>query len=338
MSIEQIKPVIAITMGDPAGIGPEITISAMLNADMHTYCHPLVIGSGKVLERAAKAINKSCTIHRIAGPDEATYQIGIIDVMETGPYAEDSIRMGEIQELAGRMSYDWILKSIELGMSGKIDGVNSAPISKQAIKLAGVAEAGHQEIYREKTGSPYTLVMFSCRKLRVFMLSGHMSLIDACHYVTKNNITRTLVLINRELNKMGLDKPIIAVSALNPHLGDLGLFGNEEVDQIIPAIQEARELGINAIGPIPADSIYHLGENGDFSAILSLYHDQAHIACKTLDFEKSCAITFGLPFIRGTVDHGVAFDIAGKGIANPSSLIETTRVLAEIALKQKRIK
>jgi 4-hydroxythreonine-4-phosphate dehydrogenase len=322
-------------MGDPAGIGPEITLRALLDADLHTYCRPLVIGSRKNLEKIANVVKKPVSIRVIEEPGDAKFEIGKIDVIETGKYDEESIRWGEVQQLAGRMSYDWILKSIDLGMAGKIDGVNCAPISKQAIKLIGVKEAGHQEIYRVKTGAPYTLVMFSSQKLRVFMLSGHLSLINACKYVTKNNIIRILEQIDVELKKMGIEKPVIAVSALNPHLGDLGLFGTEEVEQIIPAIQEANLNGINAIGPIAADSIYHLGLNGEFSAILSLYHDQAHIACKTLDFEKSCAITFGLPFIRGTVDHGVAFDIAGKGIANPSSLIETTRVLSEIAVRQK---
>lgn len=233
------------------------------------------------------------------------------------------------------MAMDWIMKSIELGMANKVDAVSTAPIHKGAIKLVGVKQPGHTEIYQDETKSPYALTMFSCHKLRVFFVSRHMSLVDACRYATKARILESIENIHKELRKVGIEDPLIAVAALNPHGGDNGLFGTEEIDELTPAIEAAQKKGIRAVGPAPADSVFHIGKSGKYDAILSLYHDQGHIACKTLDFEKSVTLTFGLPFIRSSVDHGTAFDIAGKAIAGCISLIESTKVVAEYAAKAK---
>ena len=328
---EKFKPVTAITMGDPAGIGPEIVVGTMLDEEIHECCRPFVIGSIAILDRAAKILGKELRYNRIEDPSEALFQYGTVDVLETGDYDTDSVRWGEVQELAGRMSVDWIMKSIELGMDNKVDAVSTAPIHKRAIKLAGVKQPGHTEIYQDETHSPYALTMFSCHKLRVFFVSRHMSLVDACGYATKERVLEFVENIDKELRKTGIMEPLIAVAALNPHGGDNGLFGTEEIEQLIPAVEAARAEGINAVGPVPADSVFHIGKSGKYEAILSLYHDQGHIACKTLDFEKSVTLTFGLPFIRSSVDHGTAFDIAGKGIAGSISLIESTKVVAEYA-------
>jgi len=232
------------------------------------------------------------------------------------------------------MAYDFIIKSIELGKNRKIDGVSTAPINKQAIKLAGIKEPGHTEIYQNETNSPYALTMFSCHKLKVFFLSRHLSLVDAVHYVTKEHVVEYVHLIHKELRSVGIQNPKIAVAGINPHNGDNGLFGSEEVDELFPAVEELQKEGIDAIGPIPGDSVFMRGKKGEFDAILSMYHDQGHIACKTLDFDRSVTITWGLPFIRGSVDHGTAFDIAGKGIASCISLIESTKVCAEYAIRK----
>lgn len=332
--MSKIKPITAITMGDPAGIGPEIVLQTMLDDQIHACCRPFVIGSRAMLERAAAILNLSPSYHVISDPAEARYEQGVIDVLETGSYDTDSIEWGKVQQLAGQMAIDWIMKSIELGMAGKVDAVSTAPIHKGAIKLVGVKEPGHTEIYQHATNSPYALTMFSCHKLRVFFVSRHMSLIDACRYATKEVILDNIVNIDKELRKVGIENPRIAIAGLNPHNGDNGLFGTEELTNIGPAVEAAKALGINAIGPCPADSVFHIGKSGVYDAILSLYHDQGHIACKTLDFEKSVTLTFGLPFIRGSVDHGTAFDIAGKGTAGAVSLIESTMVVAEYAAKQ----
>ena len=330
----KFRPVTAITMGDPAGIGPEIVVGAMLNKGLHECCKPFVIGSIAIMERAAKVLGKELKYNKIDDPNQAKYEYGTIDIMETGDYDTDFIKWGKVQKLAGQMAIDWIMKSIELGMAKKIDAVSTAPIHKEAIKLVGVKEPGHTEIYQHQTHSPYALTMFSCHKLRVFFVSRHMSLVDACHYATKEVVLENVVNIDKELRKIGIENPLIAVAGLNPHNGDHGLFGTEEITDLEPAVKAAQEMGINAVGPCPADSLFHIGKSGKYDAILSLYHDQGHIACKTLDFEKSVTLTFGLPFIRSSVDHGTAFDIAGKGIADEVSLIEYTKVVAEYAAKQ----
>ncbi|MEG2839356.1 MAG: 4-hydroxythreonine-4-phosphate dehydrogenase PdxA [Lachnospiraceae bacterium] len=325
------RPITALTMGDPAGIGPEIVVGTMLDQEVHRCCRPFVIGSIEIMKRAANILGKELNYHRIEDPIEARYEYGIIDIMETGDYDIASIQWGEEQKLAGQMAIDWIMKSIELGKAKKIDAVSTAPIHKGAIKLVGVKQPGHTEIYQDETHSPYALTMFSCHKLRVFFVSRHMSLIDACHYATKEQVLQDVMNIDIELRKVGILNPLIAVAGLNPHNGDNGLFGREEIEELIPAVQEAQKRGVNCIGPCPADSVFHIGKSGKYDAILSLYHDQGHIACKTLDFEKSVTLTFGLPFIRSSVDHGTAFDIAGKGIAGAVSMIESTKVVAEYA-------
>jgi 4-hydroxythreonine-4-phosphate dehydrogenase len=323
------KPVIAITMGDPAGIGPEICVDALADRSVYEVCQPFVVGSRSLLEKAAKILNKKIQVNLIKDPRSAIYEFGVINVLETEICDTASLVFGQVQQLAGKMAYDWIKASIDLGLQGKVDGVATCPINKQAIKLAGVKQAGHTEIYQELTGSPYALTMFSCHQLRVFFLSRHLSLVDACRYVTKDNTLEMLKLVNLELGKAGFTNPLIAVAALNPHGSDEGLFGHEEREALIPAVEEARLLGINAIGPVPADSVFHMGKSGAYDAILSLYHDQGHIATKTLDFEKTVTLTLGLPFIRGSVDHGTAFDIAGQGKASAVSLVEAIKVVVE---------
>ena len=328
------KPITAITMGDPAGIGPEIVVGTMISQEIHDSCRPFVIGSKAVMERAAKLLGKELKYNPIKEPEEAKYEFGTVDIMETGDYDTDSLVWGEVQKEAGQMAIDWIMKSIQLGMEGRVDAVSTAPIHKRAIKLVGVKEPGHTEIYQHQTNSPYALTMFSCHKLRVFFVSRHMSLVDAVHYATKEVVLDNIVNIDKELRNVGIENPCIAVAGINPHNGDNGLFGREEIDELEPAVKAAQEKGINAVGPCPADSVFHIGKSGKFDAILSMYHDQGHIACKTLDFQKSVTITWGLPFIRGSVDHGTAFDIAGKGIADCVSLIESTKVVAEYAAKK----
>lgn len=332
---EKFKPITALTMGDPAGIGPEICVGTMLDEEIHNICRPVVIGSIAIMERAAKILGKELTYNKIENPADAQFKYGVIDIIETGDYDTDSIQWGNEQALAGQMAIDWIMKSIELGQAGKVDAVSTAPIHKGAIKRVGIKEPGHTEIYQNVTNSPYALTMFSCHKLRVFFVSRHMSLVDACHYATKEVVLQNIIDINKELKKVGIERPLIAVAGLNPHNGDNGLFGKEEIDELEPAVKAAQGMGINAVGPCPADSVFHIGKSGKYDAILSLYHDQGHIACKTLDFEKSVTLTFGLPFIRSSVDHGTAFDIAGKGIAGAVSMIESTKVVAEYAASQR---
>ncbi|QIQ21524.1 4-hydroxythreonine-4-phosphate dehydrogenase PdxA [Zophobihabitans entericus] len=328
--MSQIRlPIVAVTTGDPAGIGPEITVATLQQKEVYDVCKPFLIGSIPIIKRAMAIKNCDFKINKISKPSEGEYKFGTIDVLETGDYDYDSIEWGKVQKLAGQMSLDYVRKSIELGLNKEIDVVSTAPIHKEAIKLAGCKLAGHTEIYQEETHSDYGLTMFHVRNLRVFFVSRHMALKDACDYANKERVLDCVKQIHHEFTELKFDKPRIAVAALNPHGSDNGLFGHEEQDNLIPAVKAAQALGINAIGPIPADSVFHLGLQGRYDAILSLYHDQGHIACKTLDFERSITITFGLPFMRSSVDHGTAFDIAGKNLAGSVSMIESTVVAAQ---------
>lgn len=318
------KPVVAVTLGDPAGIGPEICVATMQSEEIYNECKPFLIGSVPIIERAMNINKCDFKVNKISKPSEGKFEFGTIDVLETGPYDCNSIEWGKVQKLAGQMSYDYVMKSIELGMNKEIDVVSTAPIHKEAIKLVGCKHPGHTEIYQHETNSDYGLTMFHTRNLRVFFVSRHMSVKDACDYANKERVLACVEQIHKEFSALNIKNPRIAVAALNPHGSDNGLFGHEEKDHLIPAVQAAKEKGINAIGPVPADSVFHLGKLGNYDAILSLYHDQGHIACKTLDFERSITITFGLPFMRSSVDHGTAFDIAGTGKAGSISMIEST--------------
>lgn len=327
------KPIVGITIGDPSGIGPEIILKSLEEADLYRRCRPFVIGDIESFQRAQDAIdNHTVKLHSITAPEEAKFEYGVADVLKTGEYDLSSLEWGKEQKIAGQIAIDAINTSIELGMAGKIDAVTTAPINKKAIKMIGVKQAGHTEIYRDKTNSPYVLTMFDCFNMRVFHLSRHISLLNAIKYVTKEHILNDIVRIDKELNKVGIPDPLIAVAGLNPHCGENGLFGDEEIREIIPAIDEAKKRGLHVEGPISPDSLFARGKSGEFDAILALYHDQGHIPCKTLDLERSVSITLGLPFIRCSVDHGTAFDIAGKGIATNVSMVSAINMTIKYAL------
>lgn len=329
------KPVVGITMGDPAGIGPEIVAKALSNSELYDISRPLVIGSAAMIRQAAEALGLDVKVNGIMSTEDALYTPGTIDVYEATEVLPNLVETGLVQASAGQVAFDCIKTSIKLGMAGEIDVVATAPINKEAIKAAGIPFIGHTEIYADITNSAYALTMFAVKNLRVFFLSRHLSLRNACAHVTKENVLETLHQMKAELSKLNIENPKIAVAALNPHAGDGGLFGDEDQREVAPAIQQAVKDGINAVGPVPADSVFHLGLQGRYDAILSLYHDQGHIATKTLDFERTISVTLGLPFVRTSVDHGTAFDIAGRGIASSVSMEEAIRLAARYSMLQK---
>ena len=329
------KPKMAITLGDPAGIGPETVIQAMASPLIHDVCDPFVIGHPDSLEAAARTMGVPAPeVNIITEPEQALHRPGTIDLMTTGVADDAVIEYGRIQKDAALRAYSYLERSIELGVAGRIDAVSTTPINKAALAEAGVPYVGHTEIYQALTGSPYALTMFNVHRLRVFFVSRHVSLRRACDLANRERILDYLRNIHTEFTRLGFDHPSIGVAALNPHVGEGGMFGTEEIEHIRPAVEDARALGINAIGPESADAIFAFNLDGHHDCILSMYHDQGHIACKTLDFEKAVTLTLGLPFIRASVDHGTAFDIAGKGIARGASLIESTRVAAEFAQRR----
>lgn len=333
------KPIIGITIGDPSGIGPEIIIKALKEERIYKECRPIVIGCSNVLERAAEAIGEKIQIQVETDPKSAEYRCGVINVIEAGQYNISTLEWGKEQELGGRIAIDAINKSIRLGMAGEIDAVTTAPINKVAIKLVGVKQEGHTEIYRDGTNADYVLTMFDCLGMRVFHLSRHMSLKNAIDYATKEHVYNDICRIHAQLTAIGIKNPKIAVAGINPHCGEGGLFGDEEIREVIPAIEDAKKNGYNAVGPISPDTLFNRGKKGEFDAILAMYHDQGHIPCKTLDLEKSVSVTLGLPFIRASVDHGTAFDIAGKGIATNTSMtaaLESTIKYAKLSYLHRR--
>ncbi|KYO64107.1 4-hydroxythreonine-4-phosphate dehydrogenase PdxA [Thermovenabulum gondwanense] len=329
------KPIIGITMGDPAGIGPEIVVKALSNKEIYKKVNPLVIGSKNIIEKAIEITKIKMDIIEIKEDEmntwrEKDFYFGKLYILDLNNIRGD-IPFGKISAEAGKAAFEYIKKSIELAMEGLIDGVATAPINKEAIRAAGINFIGHTEIFAELTKSEDVLTMFQVDKLRIFFLTRHVSLIKACSMVTMNNIYKTLIACDKALKNLGLINATIAVAALNPHGGERGLFGTEEEREIIPAIKKAREEGIRVEGPVPADSVFYWARLGCYDAVLSLYHDQGHIAAKTLDFERTVSVTTGLPFIRTSVDHGTAFDIAGKGIASSVSMEEAIKVAGEYA-------
>jgi len=325
------RPLVAITIGDPAGIGPEIVVKALANADIYSQVRPLVIGDLGVLKQAASWSGLHPSFSLVEKPGQATFAPGQISLIDVGAIAVTQLRVGQVQAAAGRAAFEYLRRAIDLAMAGDVEALATAPINKEALRLANVPYLDHTEMLASLTESQHPLTMFVVRNLRIFFLTRHMSLVRACSQITYSRVLDGLILVDEALRRFGMPQARIAVAALNPHGGEGGMFGDEEIVQIAPAIAEARAQGVNAFGPVPADSVFHLCLTGHYDAVLSLYHDQGHIAAKTLDFERTVSITAGLPFIRSSVDHGTAFDIAGQGVASSVSMEEAILAAGDYA-------
>ncbi|MDM8566319.1 4-hydroxythreonine-4-phosphate dehydrogenase PdxA [Candidatus Halobeggiatoa sp. HSG11] len=319
------KPTIAIPLGDPAGVGPEIIVKSLSKPDLYEICNPIVIGNDIIIKNALKICNEVTEIHLIDSPRK--YQTNKINLINLNNI--EFTQFGTVQATCGRAAYEYIETAVKLAIAGEVSAIATTPINKESLNAAKVNHIGHTEILAELTQTKDPLTMFEVRGMRVFFLSRHVSLRQACDLVTKERVLEYIIRCNKALSKLGISNSKLAIAGLNPHSGDSGLFGNEEIEQVEPAIKEAKQLGYNVVGPIGADSVFHQALQGHYDAVLSLYHDQGHIATKTLDFEKTIAITIGLPFLRTSVDHGTAFDIAGKGIASAVSMTEAIRLAAK---------
>ena len=307
------RPLVALTMGDPAGIGPEVVVRAVADSSVAAVARTLVFGDARVLRRAAALTGAGA--------------IQVVDLANADPAAFET---GKVSALCGRASWEYVQAAARAALAGEVDAVATAPINKESIAAANVPHTGHTEMLAALAGVEDPLTMFETRGLRVFFLTRHLSLRAACGLVTRSRIVDCLGRCAAALSRLGLRGPI-AVAGLNPHCGEHGLFGDEEVREIEPAIAEARARGLEVQGPIGADSVFHLARTGRYAAVLSLYHDQGHIACKTLDFERTVSLTLGLPFLRTSVDHGTAFDIAWTGKASAVSMIEAIGAAARYA-------
>ncbi|SIS74678.1 MULTISPECIES: 4-hydroxythreonine-4-phosphate dehydrogenase PdxA [Alicyclobacillus] len=325
------KPILAITMGDPCGIGPEITVKSILTEEVFNVSRSIVIGDVSVIEDALRFSGLTANVNQITHPREALFQFGTIDVLDLGLIHASQLRIGQVQAESGAAAYGYIKKAIELGMTGSVDGVVTAPINKESLKAAGIPYIGHTEMFADLTGAKEEMTMFSILNVKIFFLTRHVSLKQACELITKERVLAGIEKSVKALQQIGYKAPRLAVAGLNPHAGEHGLFGTEEVESIAPAVAEAQQRGFDVTGPIPADSVFHMARIGRFDAVLSLYHDQGHIAAKVMDFERTVSVTLGLPILRTSVDHGTAFDIAGRGIASPISMIEAIKVGAEYA-------
>jgi len=324
------RPIIGVTMGDPAGIGPEISIKALSKLGVYKLCKPVVIGDLEILEKTAEELNLDAVLRAVDSPSRASGRAGVIDVIDLKNINLDAFKVGRASKEGGQASIEYIEKAVELALHGEINAVTTCPINKQAISMAGSPYIGHTEMLGALCGVDDPLVMFWVRGVRIFFLTRHVPLADAIRLVKKDRIVETVTRIVFELQHLGLSRPTIAVAALNPHASDRGLIGDEEEKEIIPAVEELRSRGFNVVGPVPADAVFHKAFQGGYDAVLSLYHDQGHIAAKTVDFYGTVSVTLGLPFIRTSVDHGTAYDIVGRGIADSRSLEEAIKLAAQL--------
>ncbi|MGE5630580.1 MAG: 4-hydroxythreonine-4-phosphate dehydrogenase PdxA [Caulobacteraceae bacterium] len=329
------RPVIGIPLGDPAGVGPEIVVKALTEKELYDLCKPLVIGDKSVVAKAMKVCGIDFQINTIDSVEDALFKAGTIDLVDLKNVDLNKLQIGKVQALGGKAAFEFIEKSVQMALANQLDAIATTPINKESLKAANVNYIGHTEILAGLTNTHDPLTMFEVRNMRVFFLTRHVSLRRACDMVTKERLIDYIIRCTEALRRLGVNEGEMAVAGLNPHSGEHGLFGDEEAVNVEPAVKEAREMGYKVTGPIGADSVFHLALKGRFNSVLSLYHDQGHIATKTLDFERTIALTIGLPFLRTSVDHGTAFDIAGTGKVSAVSMIEAIRLAAKYSLNYK---
>lgn len=323
---------IGITLGDPSGIGPEIVVKALTrNQELYSRAMPIVFGHPELIQQQADLL----------GVKLKTIAINDFDDLPTAStnsvlcYSQSKLKalppLGSINSVSGQLAYEYIEAAIEKANLGLIDAIATAPLNKEALKKAQIPYLDHTQILKKLTNSPKPATLFITGKLRVFFLTKHLPFKDIAAVINKESIVNKLHDCNEYLQRINLSNPRLALAALNPHASDNGLFGDEEQTILQPAVEESRNRGINVVGPIAADSVFHLANEGHFDAVLSLYHDQGHIAAKTLDFYGTVSLTMGLPFLRTSVDHGTAMELAGKNSANATSMIAAINMAVKYA-------
>ncbi len=341
------RPVLGITMGDPAGIGPEIIVKALASPMVYRRCRPLVIGDAAVIEQARRVTKQRLSIRQISCLEEADFRPGGIDVYDLRNVNLAQLRLGIVSAMAGKAAFEAITTAIRFALDGAIDGVVTAPIHKEAVRRAGYAFAGHTEIFAHYTKTRDYAMMLVEGSLRVIHVTTHIALRDACDLIKQERVLSVIRLAHNACQQLGIRSPRIAVAGLNPHASDGGLFGKEEEREIIPAIRAAKQQGLRVAGPLPADTLFSQAMGGAYDIVVAMYHDQGHIPVKLCGFKwdqrgkkwKSVSginITVGLPIIRVSVDHGTAFDQAGKGTASEESMLAAIRYAALMAEHRRR--
>lgn len=345
--MEKSRPVIGITMGDPAGCGPELTVKALSNPDVYESCCPLVIGDCKVLQKALEitGLENQLRLHSVNTSSQGIYKHGTVDVYHLDLVDMEQLEYGKSSALAGEAAFQCVKTVIELAMNGEVDATVTNALSKEAINLAGHHYSGHTEIYAEMTGTKKYTMMLAHQGLRVVHVSTHVSLREACDLVKKDRILDVIRIAHHACEDLGISNPCVGVAGLNPHSGENGLFGHEEIEEIIPAIEQAQQEGIHAQGPIPPDTVFSKACGGWYDVVVCMYHDQGHIPLKVIGFVydrenkrwkavEGVNITLGLPIIRTSVDHGTAFDQAGTGLASELSLLNSIGYAVRLAKKR----
>ena len=326
------KPIIGITMGDPAGIGPEIAVKALSNSNIYDFCRPVIIGDASVIAENLKFGKPTLKLNRIDNISKSHFSFGTIDVFDLENVNISELEYGQVSTMAGDAAFQTVQKVIELALARQLDATVTGPINKEAINLAGHHYSGHTEIYAHFTNTDKYAMLLVLGNLRVIHVSTHVSLRQSCDLVKTERILEVIQLLEDACRQFGVEDPKIGVAGLNPHASDGGLFGNEEEIEIRPAIERAKEIGINADGPVPADTLFSKAKGGLYDGCVAMFHDQGHIPFKLEGFiwdeendrmasVQGVNITLGLPIIRSSVDHGTAFEIAGKGVASPDALL-----------------
>ncbi len=332
------KPIIGITMGDAAGVGPEVAAKALMDETVTANCVPLLIGDAAVMVKAKHLVGNRSELKLVGDNMQLDHSSGVMNMLDLHNLKSDELVMGKISAACGRASVEYVIKAAQLALQHQIDAMVTAPINKEATRLAGYGELGHLELLAHYTDSKEYATMLVTENLKVVHLTTHYSLREAIVRVKRELILERLQLTHRSFNNWGNSHPVIGVAALNPHGGEGGLIGNEEIDEILPAVKLANEMGIDARGPYPADTIFNRALNGEFDVVLAMYHDQGHIPIKVHNVARSISIALGLPFIRTSVDHGTAYDIAWKGRADALSMIEAIKEAVRLAVKRLQIR
>lgn len=337
-----MKPLIAVTVGDPGGIGPEITAKALACEEIYKIARPLVIADGGLMCEAVRIAGVDLGIRAVASPGEGKYDAGTIDVLDLQNVDLSRLEYGKVTKMGGEACFQYIVKGIELALASEVDAVTTGPIHKEAINLAGHHFAGHTEIFAHYTKTQDYCMMLVDKDFRVSHVTTHIAYRRVPEFVKQDRVHKVIALTHDAVKRMGVAQPRIGVAGLNPHAGDGGLFGREEIDEIMPAIKLANEQGMIAEGPIPPDTVFSKMQGGQYDAVVVMYHDQGHIPIKLTGFKfdhtsgkwgavAGINVTLGLPIIRTSVDHGVAFGKAGKGTANPESMMDALKLAAMLA-------
>ena len=325
-------PIFAITMGDPAGVGPEVVLKALKQPEIFEKCRPLVFGDKRILQRAAKWVNaEQMAFENVVDPAEGKYQAGTIPLVDFNNASIEDCPLAEVTAASGRAAYEYVCRACDLTIDRTVDAIVTAPLNKESMNLAGFHYPGHTELVAERSGADSISTLLVGPTLRIIHVSVHVSLEEAIRRVTKERVAEVIQLAFDSCRMLGIDAPRIGVAGVNPHASEGGLFGGQEQTQIQPAIDEARHRGLNISDPQPGDTVFMRAVKGEFDIVVAMYHDQGHIPMKLLSFESGVNVSVGLPIIRTSVDHGTAFDIAGTGHADEGSLLAAIDVAAQMA-------